>query len=80
MDRVPPCWHLDSMKQKRVIIKLSGGKEISGVLKNSDAVGNLVLSDTVITCPGPSIPPDFKPRALGAAVIRAPHISSINVE
>ena len=80
MDRVPNCWPLGEMISKPVFIKLEDGTQLRGILKNFDTVGNLVLANTELVTPGPKVPSHFKPRMLGAAVIRSPHIASINVE
>ena len=80
MDRVPFCWPLETMKNKNVFIKLEGQREIKGILKSYDQVGNLVLAETVLVSPGAFKPSKFVPRNLGATVVRAPHIESINVE
>lgn len=76
----PVCWPLEEMRNRNVVIKLDGDKEIRGVLKNFDTVGNLVIGETVLTRPGTNVPSKFTPRKLGATVIRAPYITSINVE
>ena len=56
---------------------MQGGREVQGILKGYDQVGNLVLGDCVETISLVKTE-EFKPRKLGTAVIRFPHILAIN--
>ena len=77
MEKRPPCWPLDELIEKKSIIDMTGNRQVCGILKGYDQVGNAVLGDCEETKPL-LLTDDFVPRKLGTAVIRSTHILAIN--
>ena len=77
--RRPGCWPLEELLGKEISVVMSGGRELIGGLKGSDEIGNLVLVNCREVVPvGGVVPEGWTPRQLGLAVLRAPHICSVN--
>lgn len=77
--RRPNCWPLEDLIEKDVAVIMNGGREVVGALKGFDDVGNVVLVNAKEVAPiGGAIPEGWTPRSIGTAVLRAPHICSIN--
>lgn len=79
MDRTPPCWDLDELLNREITIEIVGGREISGVLKGFDQLGNLVIENSLEVTPFGQKPEEYTPRSLETAVIRSPHIVNIQI-
>jgi small nuclear ribonucleoprotein (snRNP)-like protein len=79
MERRPPCWRLDDLLDKKVAVEMLNERQVEGILKGFDDVGNIVLLDSREVIPPPGQAPEgYEPRALGTAVLRSPHILAIN--
>lgn len=64
---------------KEVSVVMSGGREVIGGLRGFDDVGNIVLINCrEVTPVGGLAPEGWEPRELGTAVLRSPHICSVN--
>ena len=77
MEKALLCWPLDEYIHKKIVVEMQGGREVQGILKGYDQVGNLVLGECFETIPL-SRTEEFTPRKFGTAVIRFPHILAIN--
>lgn len=77
MEKRPLCWPLDQFIDQKLVIEMTGNRQVCGILKGYDQVGNAVLSDCEELAPvdGAPLAP---PRLLGTAVVRSPHILAIN--
>ena len=62
--------------EKEVIIKFIGGREVEGLLKGYDKVGNLIL-DNVIEYINRDNDIEVKTRKLGCLFARGPNITAI---
>ncbi|EER09273.1 U6 snRNA-associated protein, putative [Perkinsus marinus ATCC 50983] len=68
----PSVIDLERLMHQRVTVKLTGGREVSGVLKGFDPVPNLVLDESIEYLRDPEDPykPSGKTRNLGLLVAR----------
>ena len=80
MELKPPCWPLEDLRNQMIVVELSGGRIIEGILRSSDHVGNLVIADATEVQAVFIQLPNYKPRKLGAIVVRAPHIVAVNMK
>lgn len=78
-NKLPLCWPLEEYLNKKVIVTLTNDREIEGILKGYDKVGNIVLEECVETIPLYRLTQNFTPRKLGTAVVRSPHIRALDV-
>jgi small nuclear ribonucleoprotein (snRNP)-like protein len=79
MERRPPCWRLDDLLDQKVAIEMFNERQVEGILKGFDDVGNIVLVNCrEVAPPLAQVPDGYIPRALGTAVLRSPHILAIN--
>ncbi|KAJ2726208.1 Sm-like protein lsm7 [Coemansia sp. Benny D115] len=67
---------LKKYSDQRIRVKFMGGREVTGVLKGSDQLLNIVLDEAVETIHDPDNPDsmDEKTRHIGLVVLRGPSI------
>ena len=78
----PSVINLDALLDKVVRVKLTGGREVTGVLKGHDPVPNVVLDECVEYLRDPKDPSRLtgQTRKLGLVVARGTSITVLNPE
>uniref|UniRef100_A0A061S196 U6 snRNA-associated Sm-like protein LSm7 n=1 Tax=Tetraselmis sp. GSL018 TaxID=582737 RepID=A0A061S196_9CHLO len=80
MSKKESALELGKLIDKGVIVKLTGGRQVQGILKGYDKLLNLVLDDTVEFLRDPEDPLKVtdKTRNLGLAVCRGTSVISVS--
>jgi U6 snRNA-associated Sm-like protein LSm7 len=78
----PSVINLDALMDQTVRVKLTGGREVTGILKGHDPVPNVVLDECVEYLRDPKDPSRLSglTRKLGVVVARGTSITVINPE
>ena len=78
----PSVINLDSLLDKQIRVKFTGGREVTGILKGHDPVPNIVLDECVEYLRDPKDPSKLtdKTRKLGLVVARGTSITVVNPE
>jgi U6 snRNA-associated Sm-like protein LSm7 len=78
----PSVINLDSLLDKQIRVKFTGGREVTGILKGHDPVPNMVLDECVEYLRDPKDPSKLtdKTRKLGLVVARGTSITVVNPE
>ncbi|CAD2216331.1 small nuclear ribonucleoprotein G [Angomonas deanei] len=69
--------NLNHFMEKRVLIKLKGGRSVSGILRGTDKFMSVVLEDAVDETKNPNVPEHEEHVAMGTTVIRGSAIVEI---
>jgi small nuclear ribonucleoprotein (snRNP)-like protein len=75
-----PDWDLDQLLREKVFVALTDEREVTGILRGFDDVGNLVLEGCQELAPwGGTCPEGYQLRTFAPAVIRSKQILAINL-